>query len=67
MQISETFVGFVSESRRNRISGALWGTREVGGVALGGWWDWAGDGGTGMAGLGGGGETGGGWWDWRGW
>jgi hypothetical protein len=53
MQISETFVGFVSESRRNRISGALWGTREVGGVALGGWreWGWRGWGdGLGMAG-----------------
>ena len=48
MQISETFVGFVSESRRNCIPRALWGTREVGGVALGGWWDWGG--GTGMAG-----------------
>ena len=47
MQISETFVGFVSESRRNRISGALWG-------GMGSWWGGVGwmAGGVGMAGLG---------------
>ena len=60
MQISETFVGFVSESRRNRISGALWARGRLVG------WRWV-DGGIGrgmvrlgVAGLGGGGETGGG-------
>ena len=42
----------VREPPQSHLWGTL-GTREVGGVALGGWWDWAGDG-----------ETGGGWWDW---
>ena len=74
MQISETFVGFVSESRRNRVSGALWARGRLVG------WRWV-DGGIGrgmvrlgVVGLGvvvrlgvAGGETGGGggtrgWW-----